>query len=238
LKASQVVNVSDLFHLQQEIGVFFRDPLLLDQALVHSSYVNENPDAAPSSYERMEFLGDAVLGLVIAEKLYKDLPESAEGELTRLRSALVRRETLANIAESIGLGEYLHLGKGEEAGGGRNKLVNLAGAFESLIAAIFFDQGLEAARNFILKVFGPEIYKLAHISAGADYKSQLQEIMQARKQMTPVYHLVSAAGPDHDRLFTVEVKAGDTILGRGQGKNKKAAETEAARAALMSLTGL
>jgi ribonuclease-3 len=210
----------------------------LDQALVHSSYINENPGIALASYERMEFLGDAVLGLVIAEKLYQDLPESAEGELTRLRSALVRRETLANIAGRIGLGEYLHLGKGEEAGGGRKKLVNLSGAFEALVAAIYLDQGLEIARDFILEIFGPEIYKKAHLGVGADYKSQLQEILQSTKQMTPAYHVVSVTGPDHDRLFTIEVKAGKIVLGKGQGKSKKAAETEAARKALENMPHL
>lgn len=230
--------MSDLIKLQHKIGITFKDLSLLNQSLVHSSYINEVPGTGLNSYERMEFLGDAVLGLVIAEKLYCDLPGSAEGELTRLRSALVRRETLANIAIQIGLGEYLHLGKGEDAGGGRGKTVNLAGAFESLVAAIYLDQGLETTRYFILNIFGPEIYKQAHISAKADYKSQLQEILQAKKQMTPTYHLVDVSGPDHDRLFNIEVKSGNITLGKGQGKSKKIAETEAARMALENIVEL
>lgn len=222
----------DLSHLREKIGIQFNDSSLLELALIHSSYINENPGIAQESNERLEFLGDAVLGLVITEKLYQDFPGSAEGELTRLRSALVRREMLARIARAIDLGEYLFLGNGEEAGGGRNKPVNLAGAFEALLAAIYLDQGSDAVRSFILQLFGPEIYKQAHLVAGTDYKSKLQEVVQAQRQITPFYHVIEAVGPDHARQFTVEVKVGSIILGRGTGKSKKAAEMEAARAAL------
>jgi ribonuclease III len=227
--------VVDLTQLQLKIGIRFSDPAILDLALIHSSYINEKPGLAPISNERLEFLGDAVLGLVIAERLYEGYPEAAEGELTRLRSALVRRETLAQMARLINLGDYLHLGIGEEAGGGRDKPVNLAGALESVIAAIYLDQGLEISRTFILKLFGPEIDKQARQGAGTDYKSRLQETIQARHQLTPIYQLVGAVGPDHDREFTIEVRVGNTVLGRGTGKSKKAAEMEAARAALEDL---
>ncbi len=229
--------MSDLKQLQSNIGLKFREPALLRLALVHSSYVNENPDKAPVSYERLEFLGDAVLGLVIAEKLYHDLPEAPEGELTRLRAALVRREMLAQLAGRIELGNFLYLGIGEENGGGRLKPINLAGAFESLIAAIYLDQGLNAAQEFILRIFGPELHAQADMVAGANYKSRLQEMMQARSQITPVYHLLETSGPDHDRRFVVEVRAGEEVLGCGSGKSKKAAETAAARAALEKLPG-
>jgi ribonuclease-3 len=228
--------LADLVRLQQKLGIFFKDPSLLELALIHSSYINENPGVAPASNERLEFVGDAVLGLVIAERLYIDYPESDEGELTRLRSALVRREMLAQVAGTIDLGDNLYLGNGEEAGGGRSKPANLAGAFESLIAAIYFDQGLNTARKFILELFGTEMYNQAHVGAGNDYKSKLQEIMQAERQITPSYHLIDAVGPDHAKLFTVEVRIGDKPLGRGTGKSKKAAEMDAARGVLEHLS--
>jgi ribonuclease-3 len=228
--------LTDLNQLQNLLGIDFQDPALLKLALIHSSFINENPDIAPIPYERLEFLGDAVLGLVIAEKLYHDLPGAPEGEMTQLRAALVRREMLASLAQQIDLGEYLYLGIGEQAGGGRQKPINLAGSFEALIAAIYLDQGLETTRRFILKMFGPEIHKQADKVAGANYKSRLQELMQSERQITPSYQVVEASGPDHDRLFIIEVKIGDEVLGSGSGKSKKAAETEAARAALKRLS--
>ncbi len=228
--------MADLAALQQTLGMSFNDSSLLEQALVHSSYVNENPGIAPASNERLEFLGDAVLGLVVAEKLYQDFPHSAEGEMTRLRAALVRRDTLARMARTIGLGDYLYLGRGEEASGGRRKLANLAGALEAMIAAIFLDRGSIATREFILGLFDEELQKIANRGARVDYKSQFQELIQSREQQTPAYQLVEAMGPDHDRKFTVEVRVGDTVLGKGSGKSKQAAETEAARAALAQLS--
>ncbi len=228
--------MADLAALQQTLGISFNDSSLLEQALVHSSYVNENPDFAPVSNERLEFLGDAVLDLVVAEKLYQDLPHSTEGEMTRLRAALVRRDTLARMARTIRLGSYLYLGKGEEASGGRRKPANLAGALEAMIAAIFLDRGSTTTREVILRLFNEELQKIASQGAGADYKSQLQELIQAREQQTPAYQLVETVGPDHDKRFTVEVRAGDAVLGRGSGKSKKVAETEAARVALEQLS--
>ena len=228
--------MADLAVLQQTLGISFNDPSLLEQALVHSSYVNENPGIAPASNERLEFLGDAVLGLVVAEKLYQDFPHSAEGEMTRLRAGLVRRDTLARVAKTIGLGDYLYLGRGEEASGGRRKPANLAGALEAMIAAVFLDQGLIAARDFTLRLFDEELQKVASLGGRVDYKSQLQELIQAREQQAPAYQLVEAMGPDHNRRFIIEVRAGDTVLGKGSGKSKKAAETEAARAALAQLS--
>ena len=230
------VNSNDLAALQQALGVSFNQPALLEQALVHSSYINENPGLAQTSNERLEFLGDAVLGLVIAEKLYYDFPRFDEGQMTRLRAALVRREALARVARAVRLGEYLFLGKGEEAGGGRQKPVNLAGALEAVIAAVFLDRGASAARDFVLRLFEGEIQGAVSHGAGDDYKSQLQELAQSRQQLTPVYHVVEATGLAHDRTFAVEVKVGDRVLGRGRGKSKKVAETEAAHAALQRLS--
>ncbi len=228
--------MTDLAVLQQILGVSFNHPSLLEQALVHSSYINENPSFVPTSNERLEFLGDAVLGLVVAEKLYQEFPNLNEGEMTKLRAALVCRNTLTRIARAIGLGDHLYLGKGEEASGGGHKPTNLAGALEAVIAAIFLDQGLASAKDFILGLLNKEFQKVVSQGVEVDYKSQLQELLQARQQPTPVYQTAEAVGPDHDRRFTVEVRIGDTVLGRGSGKSKKLAEAEAARSALEQLS--
>jgi ribonuclease-3 len=224
--------LANLAALQKTLGISFNDPSLLEQALVHRSYINENPGSAPASNERLEFLGDAVLGLVVAERLYQYFPYLTEGGMTRLRAALVCRDTLTRIAKTIRLGDYLYLGKGEEATGGRRKPANLARALEAVVGAIFLDQGLVTTGDLVLRLFGKELEKVASQGAAIDYKSQLQEIVQARGQPLPVYRVIETAGPDHDRRFTVEVRTGGVALGKGSGKSKKAAETEAARSAL------
>ena len=228
--------MADLATLQQILGVSFNDPSLLEQALVHSSYINENPGFALTSNERLEFLGDAVLGFVVTEKLYQDFPHMTEGEMTRLRATLVRRDTLSRIARAIRLGDYLYLGKGEEASGGRRKPANLASALEAVIAAIYLDHGSATTKDLILRLFDIELQKVVSHGAEADYKSQLQELIQARQKQAPAYYVVEAMGPDHDKRFTVEVRIGDTVLGRGSGKSKKLAETEAACSALEQLS--
>ena len=227
--------MSDAADLQKKLGVSFRSPALLEEALVHSSYANENPGAAPVSNERLEFLGDAVLGLAVAEKLYHECPYSAEGELTVLRAALVRRDALAAVAKRLGLGEHMYLGKGEEAGGGRSKAVNLAGTMEAVIGAVFLDRGWRVTREIVLKFFKPELEESVSRGVAVDFKSRLQEIIQSERQITPAYYIIDETGPDHSKVFTVEVRAGDTVLGKGTGKSKKAAETEAARLALHQL---
>lgn len=227
--------MANLVTLQQVLGVHFKDPSLLEQALVHSSYINENPGAVLKSNERLEFLGDAILGMIFTQRLYYYFPNATEGEMTKLRSALVRRNTLSNIAKTISLSDYLYLGKGEEASGGRQKPTNLAGALEAVIAAIFLDQGWETTKDFILRLFDTELEKLTSQGIGVDYKSQLQHLVQSRQQETPVYKIIEATGPAHDRMFTVEVKVENNVLGRGSGKSKKLAETEAARSALEQL---
>ena len=227
--------MADLGALQETLGVSFHDLSLLEQAMVHSSYINENPGYAPFSNERLEFVGDAILGFIIAEKLYQDFPDLTEGGMTKLRSVLVRRDTLSRVARAIRLGDYLYLGKGEEASGGRHKSANLAGALEAMIAAVFLDQGLTITRELVLKLFADELQKVIRQGTEVDYKSQLQELIQSRYQSTPDYRLVEATGPDHDKRFTVEVVFGDTVLGRGSGKSKKVAESEAARSALEQL---
>lgn len=230
--------MADLESLQKALGVSFKDVSLLEQALIHSSYSNENPGNGMPSNERLEFLGDAVLGLAVAEKLFQDYPDFPEGKMTKLRAALVRRETLASIAAGIELGNYLYMGKGEELSGGRHKPANLACALEAVIAAIFLDSGLTGASSFILDSFKDELLRAVSKSSTADYKSELQEKIQSVEQQTPTYRLVKETGPDHGKTFTVEVRLGKTVLGRGSGKNKKAAETEAARKALEKLPSI
>lgn len=225
----------DVADLQKTLGVTFKHPALLERALVHSSYINENPALVSGHNERLEFLGDAVLDFIVADKLYQDFPDLTEGEMTRLRAALVRRDTLARLARFIRLGDFLYMGKGEEASGGRSKTPNLAGALEAVIAAVYLDRGTKATRDMVVRLLGEEWERVASQGTGADCKSKLQELSQARFQLTPAYRLVAEAGPEHDKRFTVEVMVGAEILGKGTGKSKKLAETEAARVALEEL---
>jgi len=229
--------VTDSNQLQALLGITFNEPSLLEQAVVHSSYINENPAFTLGHNERLEFLGDAILGYIVAEKLYQEFPDLTEGEMTKLRAALVRRDTLARMARGIRLGDFLLMGKGEEASGGRNKTPNLAGALEAVIAAVYLDRGVDIARELVLRLLDKEISKAISHGMSIDYKSRLQEIIQSRYQLAPVYRLVAEAGPDHDKTFTVEVMVGDSILGKGTGKSKKLAEKEAARLALDRLVG-
>ena len=229
--------MTNLLTLQQTLGVSFNDPSLLETALIHSSYVNENPDMGLVSNKRLEFLGDAVLGLIVAEKLYHDHPGCSEGEMTRIRAALIRQKTLFKIAENINLGGYLYLGKGEESSGGRNKPLNLAGATEAVIAAIFLDQGIAVAGDLVLSLLDKEMREVISRGATHDYKSQLQHLVQLNQQQPPAYRVIKIEGPDHNRKFTVTVSAGNTVLGQGTGKSKKLAETSAARSALKNLLG-
>jgi len=222
----------DLETFQSNIGFRWKNISILEEALTHSSYVNENAHIA--SNERMEFLGDALLGLVLANKLYLEYPDLDEGELTRRRSLLVRGSTLASVARSIGLGDALFLGKGEEKSGGRSKATNLAGAMEALVAAAFLDQGWDPAHDFVLRVLEPEIEKQRR-ELDTDYKSQFQLEAQSRFKATPGYRIIDAVGPDHDRRFTAEVFVNDEIIAQGCGRSKKLAEADAARMALLKL---
>jgi ribonuclease-3 len=225
-------NLTEPSQIQKGLGVSFKDLALLEESLVHSSYVNENPGFNVAANERLEFLGDAVLGLIVAERLYVGYPGMSEGEMTRVRAALVCRDCLFRMATSLNLGVYLYMGKGEEASGGRLKPANLAGALEALIGAIYLDRGLDFTRDYTLRLAEPELCRILAGEAGPDFKSQLQEAIQSRFQKTPAYRVVESTGPDHDRTFTVEVRIGSIVLGRGMGKSKKAAEAEAARAAI------
>ena len=224
--------------LVERLGLPALDPALLQLALTHRSYYNERPQAAEGTNERLEFLGDAVLGLVIAEELYRRLPTLSEGELTSLRAALVRRETLAQAARRLTLGRALLLGRGEEAGGGRERDQILASAFEALVGAVYLACGLEECRQFILRQLGEEIASQVAAGPQKDEKSRLQELAQARWQLTPVYCTVAATGPDHAKEFRVQVRIGNRIAGEGVGRTKQAAEQLAARQALATLESL
>lgn len=223
----------DISELEKVLQVNMKHPELLEQAVVHSSYCNENPVAGTGHNERLEFLGDAVLDLIVAEKLYGDKSGLPEGEMTQRRAAIVRRETLARVATKIGLGAYLFLGKGEESTGGRAKIPNLASAMEAVIAAVYLDLGLYTVRQMVTRLLDGEWE--ASSSQTVDFKSRLQEACQAKFQCIPVYKLVKATGPDHDPEFSVEVRVKNRVAGRATGKSKKTAETEAARMALEAL---
>jgi ribonuclease III len=223
--------------LQTILGINFKDESLLQQALVHRSYLNENSALHLVSNERLEFLGDAVLGFVVADELYSRFPDLAEGELTKLRAALVRGETLSRIASWLQLGDYLYLGHGEEESGGRYRPRNLSCALEAVIGAVFVDQGFDMAKSFILKLLGNEFEGVVEDKFTDDYKSRLQQVIQSERRITPIYRTVEEVGPDHAKVFTVEVLAGDTVLGRGSGRSKRAAEMDAARQALQGSTG-
>ncbi|MFH1484994.1 MAG: ribonuclease III [Chloroflexota bacterium] len=217
------------------IGITFGDPAILEQALTHRSYLNENPGLGLPSNERLEFLGDSVIGFVIAQELYTLFPALPEGKLTKLRAALVKQESLARFAKSLNLGEYLHLGKGERRSGGRNRHSILAGAVEALAGAVYLDKGIDAVRQFILTLLGDEPFSSLENLTEDDHKSRLQELVQSRWRITPSYHMVAEHGPDHNKEFTVEVRVGELTLGKGSAKSKQAAEKRAAEASLLQL---
>jgi ribonuclease III len=222
--------------LQRDLGAPFMDTTLLREALTHRSYLNEINQAWPSN-ERMEFLGDAVLGLITTDYLFHRFPELGEGELTNLRSALVRTETLARFAGEVDLGQYLFLGRGEEMSQGRRRPAGLACAFEALLGAIYLDRGTEVAREFALRFIEPELEAVLRGRLHKNPKSVLQELVQARMQQTPSYHLLEESGPDHAKSFTVEVRVGSRVLGHGHDRSKRNAEQAAAEAALAQLNG-
>jgi ribonuclease III len=220
--------------LETVLGHRFGDRALLQRALTHRSRAHEAPaEAAESTYERMEFLGDALLGFLVSERLMADDPAADEGTLTKRRQAVVSTVALAPVSRRLGLGTALILGRGEEATGGRAKPSLLADAFESVLAAVYLDGGLRAARAFVRRHLKSELARaLARTGPGADAKTQLQERVQARWRLTPRYRIVSVAGPSHAQEFTAEVLFGENAKGRGVGSSRKDAEREAAREAL------
>ena len=222
--------------VEDKIGVSFKRRETLRLAFVHRSYINEFPQEGTESNERLEFFGDSVLSYVVAERLYRDNPDIDEGALTEWRGYLVKRDSLAMFARRLDLGQYLLLGHGEESAGGRNRSANLACLFEAVVGAIAIDRGLTSARSFILRAIGDEI-NLRGRPTPIDPKSRLQEVVQARWQRPPSYHTVHEEGPEHRKVFTVQVSVQGQVLGSGVGPSKQEAEREAARQALTDLTG-
>ena len=219
--------------LETAIGYRFRNIQLLQNALAHSSYANERWHNSLLSNERLEFLGDSVLGMLVADYLYRNFPDRPEGELTRMRADMVCEKTLAAVANRIGLGEHLLLGHGEEQGGGRSRDSILADAVEAVIAACFLDGGIAAALNFVQQFILVEV-PVTRLH-NTDYKTALQELVQQKKNQVLSYALVGQSGPDHDKRFDVEVSLNGTVVGQGSGRSKKRAEQDAARAAMEKL---
>ena len=228
---------TDLTKLQKNLLLRrkFNDPALLEQALVHRSYLNEAPEPGTLSNERLEFLGDAVLGVVVARWLFERYPDHPEGRLTELRSHLVKSETLALVAARLRLGEYLRLGRGEEATGGRTRTLNQARALESVIGAVFLDRGFSRTERWLLRVLDPELTALGLGEMPEDAKSRLQHAAQMLFGSTPRYRVLQTEGPEHDKRFSVEVVIGERPLGVGRGRSKRMAEREAAIDALASI---
>ena len=220
--------------LQQAIGYTFRDLSLLETALTHTSYANEVCKDGLRSYERLEFLGDSILGFTTADYLFSTFPGLHEGELTKLRAELVCEASLAETAKKLGLGNYLRLGKGEEAGGGRRRISIIADVVEAVIAAIYLDGGLSAAKRFIYDSILVDVK--ARVKLNADYKTMLQELIQQKKNQKLVYELLAENGPDHDKTFSVQVLLNGAPIGAGEGTSKKRAEQAAAQRAIEKLT--
>ena len=219
--------------LEVAIGYRFHNITLLQNALAHSSYANERWHDGLKSNERLEFLGDSILGMVVAEYLYRNFPDRPEGELTRMRADMVCEPALAAVAERVSLGKHLLLGHGEEQGGGRNRDSILADAVESMIAAAFLDGGMEAARGIIDRFVLSDVpvFKLHNV----DHKTALQEMIQNKKNQVLTYTLVDQSGPDHNKTFTVQVSLNGQVIGQGTGTSKKRAEQDAACKAIENL---
>jgi len=221
----------ELRGLEEDIGYLFEMPSLLDQALTHKSWANEAGSGAVDN-ERLEFLGDAVLDVVVSRLLYSASPPLSEGEMSKIRAFLVKEESLERIAQSFALGKYLRLGRGEELTGGRGKPSILADALEALIAAIYLDGGFHMAFAFVEGILGSAVAEAGTGGMDRDYKTRLQELCQARYGRAPGYRLTGESGPDHDKEFEVEIWLGSRHLGRGRGRSKKEAEQRAAEDAL------
>lgn len=218
--------------LQQKLGYTFHDERLLREALTHSSYANEHKNQGVGCNERLEFLGDSVLSLMVSEHIYHEFKKLPEGDLTKIRAAVVCEQACCAIAKQLGLGRYMLLGKGEEATHGRERTSILADAFEAVIAAIYLDGGFECVKNIILPRLMDSIHKAVRGKINQDYKTMLQEIVQQNKEEVLRYVLVREEGPDHDKRFFVEVHLNSNVIGQGSGKSKKEAEQMAAHQAL------
>lgn len=227
--------VPDFKQLEKKLGVKFRRLELLQQACIHRSYLNENPEIKLPHNERLEFLGDAVLELASTSFLFDKYPEATEGDLTTYRAALVNAETLASAASELGVNDFLLLSRGEAKDTGRARQAILANTYESIIGTIFLDQGYAAARDFVARSLLPKTETVVARLRWQDAKSFFQEQAQARASVTPTYRVLSENGPDHDKVFKVGLYLGDKMVAEGQGPSKQRAEQEAARSGLLSL---
>jgi ribonuclease III len=222
--------------LVEDLQVVFRDPQLLQRAFIHRSYLNEITEVHElEDNERLEFLGDAIISFIVSEDLFEEYPSYPEGPLTNLRAALVRRETLARLAEQLKLGKYLWLGHGEEESGGRERPATLCAVFEALVGAIYVDQGIDAVRDFVLPLTRQELSRVAGNALEKDPKSRLQEWVQSNKNLTPRYKEIEKFGPDHAKTFVMQVTIGGEIYGVAQGRSKQDATQSAAAMALYKL---
>jgi ribonuclease III len=224
--------MDEIRELAERLGIQFNDLSLLLRALTHRSYLNENVGPALEDNERLEFLGDAVLDFTVGAYLYHHFPEMAEGDLTALRASLVRAETLADFARHFDIGHYMRLGYGEAESGGRERVPALSATFEAVVGAIYLDQGLEVVELWLEKLIAPTLADILAVSAHKDAKSEFQIWAQARYNVTPHYRVKAAEGPDHAKIFTVQVLVGDETWGVGEGRSKQVAAQAAAATAL------
>ncbi|HEY2003626.1 MAG TPA: ribonuclease III [Candidatus Saccharimonadia bacterium] len=223
--------MTPLQEFQDHIGINFQDPSLLERAFVHRSYLNEHPKLGLEHNERLEFLGDAVLELVVTDFLYRNYP-NPEGDLTNWRSALVKTESLAAVAEKLEIAQYFKLSRGEAKGNARSHALISANAVEAVIGAIYLDQGYESAKAFITDHIVSRLPEILESGAWMDPKSKFQEVAQEQFGHTPGYRVMDESGPDHDKVFTIGVYVGDKLYGKGSGSSKQAAQQNAAAAAL------
>lgn len=225
------INMNPVSQLEQKIGLKFKNPQILFQSLIHRSYINENKSQKLQSNERLEFLGDAVLELWSSQKIFNLFPQYPEGDLTNLRSLIVRTENLASVAEKLGIGDFIQLSKGEKTHGGCHNISLLADTFESIIGAIFLDQGMDQASQFLDNFLLPSIDTISQQKIYKDPKSIFQEIAQAKEGITPNYSIINESGPDHQKTFEIGVYISDRLIATGQGNSKQKAEEAAALAA-------
>ena len=218
---------NQISNFEKNIGVQFTNKTLLETALTHRSYLNEHK-GIPEHNERIEFLGDAVLELIVSDFLYKTYSDRPEGELTSFRSALVKTDSLAQAAKELEIGKYIRLSKGEEDSGGREKDYLLANAFEAVLGAIYLDKGYDTCKDFINRVLLPKIGEIVEYRLDIDSKTKIQELAQSVYKTTPTYEVIKEEGPDHSKIFTVAVKLDDKVIGQGQGASKQKAEEQAA----------
>lgn len=225
----------NLKDIEDKIGLEFKNKNLLKTAFIHRSYLNEHPKERLGHNERLEFLGDSVLGFIVSDYLFEKFPKHPEGDLTNFRSSIVNAKILSVVARELDLGQYLFLSRGEEATGGRDRQYLLANTYESLLGAIYLDSGTETSTKFIHKTLLPHLKTIIEKKLYKDYKSQLQEIAQAKFNITPNYNIVSEKGPDHTKTFETGAYLHKKLLAKGTGKSKQDAEQEAAKLALEKL---